>query len=104
MAPTDHSGAGHDDDRRDQEDRVVSRRVDPDTSPGTAADAADERAYAAAQSESSRSEPSQPEPRSEPGRPEPDGPQTSAGGSGGTAERASADLDSDAEDQPTRSE
>jgi hypothetical protein len=69
-------------DRRDQEDRVVARSVDH----GTTADESDERAYRAAGPST--------EVR----------PDTAAGGIGGTAERAAHDLETSAEDEPTRSE
>jgi hypothetical protein len=78
---TDHSGGGHDG-PRDLEDRVVSRRAGH----GTTADAADERAYRAADPATGIR------------------PDTDPGGEGGAAERAGADLDSERESTPTRSE
>jgi hypothetical protein len=78
MGDTEHDPQAE---RRDQEDRVVSRTVDEPTR----ADAGDERAHAAA----------------DPGTGPP--PDTDSGGSGGAAERAARDLDDDAS-EPTRSE
>lgn len=66
----------------EENDRVVSRRVDNPTSaaPG------DDRVHAAADP------------------PAGEAPDTDPGGTGGAAERAAHDLDSDEESEPTRSE
>jgi hypothetical protein len=70
-------------DSSEEEDRVVSRRVDNPT----AADPGDERAYRAADPGAAAKEPD-----------------TDDGGTGSTTERAGRDLDADDESEPTRSE
>ncbi|WP_214370072.1 hypothetical protein [Pseudonocardia sp. H11422] len=86
-------------DNIDEEDRVVSRRVDH----GTTADAADRRAYRAADPAAGTG-PAEPGDAAAPGdrAAAPDRPDDEQ--SGGTSQRASRELASDDDSEPDRSE
>lgn len=86
-------------DNVEEEDRVVSRRVDN----GTTAGESDRRAYRAADPDAGTGP-------AEPGDPDTSGgapavtPATDDGGEGSTGERARRDLATDNQSEPTRSE
>jgi len=77
----------------EDQDRVVSRRVDHPTN----ADPQDEATYEAADPAPDGDQPTPPEPAAA-------APHEDAGGAGGASERAAAELEDADESEPTRSE